>query len=390
MLRLERVAFGRGDSPTGARSNIFTSPEWVEFVAASQKAEPVVARVLRGDEQVGWFTGLVVRRFGVRILGSPFAGWMTGPMGFDLDPGVSRREAAQALIRFAFKDLRCLHLEMIDRHAADEDLDGLGAQRASWYTYVLDLTQDEDTLLKGMSSSCRRALKKAEREGVRVEEAHGVEFADEYYEQLLDVFAKQGGRPPYDVERVRNLIRCLEPAGNVLMLRAVGPDGERMATAIFPFSDGFAYFWGGASLRQHQAHRPNEPIFWHAIRRFKELGIPLMDWGGGGDFKRKFGPQERVVPIMRRSRVRGLMAARDLAASFYWRKETGTLTKRPPRRARHAAPEADARPRQRGPGALVTALRARLRSGSQRLLPVILPVTEILRPVASGEIPTYV
>jgi hypothetical protein len=43
-LRLERVAFGRGEFPTGARSDIFTSPEWVEFVAATQKAEPVVAR----------------------------------------------------------------------------------------------------------------------------------------------------------------------------------------------------------------------------------------------------------------------------------------------------------------------------------------------------------
>jgi CelD/BcsL family acetyltransferase involved in cellulose biosynthesis len=386
VLRLERVAFGRGDSPTGARSNIFTSPEWVEFVAATQNAEPVIARVLRGDEQVGWFTGLVVRRFGVRILGSPFAGWMTGPMGFDLDPGVSRREASQALIRFAFKDLRCLHLEMIDRHAANQDLEGLGSQGATWYTLELDLTQDEGTLLKGLSSSCRRALKKAEREGVRVEEAHGVEFADEYYEQLLDVFAKQGGRPPYDVERVRNLVRCLEPAGNVLMLRAVGPDGERMASAIFPFSDDFAYFWGGASWRQHQAHRPNEPIFWHAMRRFKERGIPLMDWGGGGDFKRKFGPQERVVPIMRRSRVPGLMAARHLAASFYWRKETGTLTKRPPRRAGHPTTAADPRRPPRGPGGLVAALRARLRSGSERLLPMILPVTEILRPVTSGEI----
>jgi hypothetical protein len=376
VLRLERVAFGRGEVPTGARSNIFTSPEWVEFVAATQKAEPVVARVLRGEEHVGWFTGLVVRRFGIRILGSPFAGWMTGPMGFELAPDVSRREAAQALIRFAFKDLRCLHLEMIDRHAADQDLDGLGAQRATWYTYELDLTQDEDTLLKGMSSSCRRALKKAEREGVRVEEAHGVEFADEYYEQLLDVFGKQGGRPPYDLERVRTLIRCLEPSGNLLMLRAVGPGGERMATAIFPFSDGFAYFWGGASWRQHQSHRPNEPIFWHAIRRFKERGIPLMDWGGGGDFKRKFGP--------------GLMRARDLAASFYWRKETGTLTKRPPRRAKSTSTDGEPRPHQRGPVGLVTGLRARLRSRSERLLPVILPVTEILRPVASGEIPTGV
>ena len=245
--------------------------------------------------------------------------------------------------------------------------EGLGGQRASWYTLEIDLTQDEDTLLKGLSSSCRRALKKAEREGVRVEEAHGVEFADEYYEQLLDVFAKQGGRPPYDLERVRSLVRCLEPAGNVLMLRAVGPEGERMATAIFPFGEGFAYFWGGASWRRHQANRPNEPIFWHAMRHFKEREIPLLDMGGGGDFKRKFGTQERAVPIMRRSRIPGLMRARDLAASFYWRKATGTLTKRPPRRAKRPKQEADSP--QRGPGALMTGLRrgcARAASGSCR------------------------
>ena len=126
------------------------------------------------------------------------------------------------------------------------------------------------------------------------------------------------------------------------------------------------------------------------MRRFKERGIPLLDMGGGGDFKRKFGTQERAVPIMRRSRVPGLMRARDLAASFYWRKETGTLTKRAPRRAKRAKKDADSRSPQRGPGALMTAVRARVRSRSERLLPAILPVTEILRPVASGEIPTCV
>ena len=218
---------------------------------------------------------------------------------------------------------------------------------------------------------------------MRVEEAHGVEFADEYYEQLLDVFEKQGRRPPYDVERVRHLIRLLEPTGNLLMLRAVGPEGERMATAIFPFRDGFAYFWGGASWRRHQIHRPNEPIFWHAIRHFKERGIPLLDLGGGGDFKRKFGPQERHIPIMRRSRVPGLMAARDLAAKFYRRKATGTLTKRAVPRAPRGAAPADLRPPERGRW---SALRSRLEAHRQRLLPVILPVTEILWPVGTGAI----
>jgi CelD/BcsL family acetyltransferase involved in cellulose biosynthesis len=397
MLRLERVEFGGNECPTDTGFNVFTSREWVEFVAATQNAEPVVARVVRDGEQVGWFTGLVVRRFGVRILGSPFSGWMTGPMGFDLAPGVSRSEATRALMRFAFKDLRCLHVEMVDRHVEPQDLEGLGGRLGSFYTLELDLTQDEDALLKGMSSSCRRALKKAQREGVRVEEAHGVEFADEYYEQLLDVFAKQGGRPPYDLERVRQLIRSLEPAGHLLMLRALEPGGERMATAIFPFGEGFAYFWGGASWRRHQIHRPNESIFWHAIRDFKKRGIPLLDMGGGGDFKRKFGPLERDIPSLRRSRVPGLMAARDLAATFYWRKATGTLTKRAPRRASRAATAADSRPPRRGPSAMVawlrdatgrrwSAVRSRLLS---RLLPAIVPVTELLGPIGPAGLPTW-
>ncbi len=391
------MAFGENGSLPDAGANIFTTPEWVEFVAATQNAEPVVARILNGDEHVGWFTGLMVRRFGVRILGSPFAGWSTGPMGFDLAPGVSRCEATRALLRFAFKDLRCLHVEMLDRNVADQDLEGLGGRIATFGTFDLDLTKDEDALLKGLSSSCRRALKKATREGVRVEEAHGVEFADEYYDQLLDVFKKQGRRPPYDVERVRHLIRFLEPTGNLLMLRAVGPEGERMASAIFPFRDGFAYFWGGASWRRHQIHRPNEPIFWHAIRHFKELGIPILDMGGGGDFKRKFGTQERQIPIMRRSRVPGLVALRDVAATLYRRKATGTLTKRAVPKPPRGGVTADLRPPATGPKAAIaglrsaagrrwSAVRARVDSQRQRLLPVILPVTEILGPVGTGGI----
>src|SRR4051794_13412820 len=142
--------------------------------------------------------------------------------------------------------------------------------------------------LTGMSSACRRAVRKSEKEGVRVEEAHGVEFADEYYAQLEDVFAKQSLRPPYGVERVRELVRCLEPTGNLLLLRAVSPAGEGIATAIFPVLNQFGYFWGGASWRRHQILRPNEAVFWHAMRRLGERGVPVLDLGGGGEYKRKY------------------------------------------------------------------------------------------------------
>jgi CelD/BcsL family acetyltransferase involved in cellulose biosynthesis len=326
MLRLERVSLDAVDPGIDAlrTRNVFQTPEWLEYVARTDQAEPVVAHVERDGELVGAFTGLIVKRFGVRILGSPFQGWMTGPMGFSLQPGVPRAEAMRALVRFAFRRLGCLHVELMDRHAGFDELGDLRARLVRFPTFELDLTQDEDVLFAGMTSACRRAVRKGEKVGVRVEQAHGVEFADEYYDQLLAVFERQGhGRkPPYSRERVREMIRCVEPSGNLLMLRAVAPDGERIATAIFPAREDFAYFWGGASWPSHLILRPNEAIFWHAIRHFRERGMRLLDLGGGGDYKRKYGAAEKLIPYVRKSRVPGMVALRDVAAYVYKRQAT--------------------------------------------------------------------
>jgi hypothetical protein len=325
VLRLERVPLEEVDwEPVDAFSdrNVFQTAGWLEFVARTQGAEPVVARIERDRELVGWFTGLIVRRYGVPILGSPFQGWTTGPMGFNLAPGIDRREAVEALLPFAFQRLRCLHLELLDRRARFEELSGLGARLAEFNTYEVDLAREEEEIFGGMSSACRRAIRKSVKEGVRVEEAHGIEFADEYYAQLEDVFAKQSLRPPYGVERVRELVRCLEPSGQLLMVRALSPQGDRIATAIFPVLNEFAYFWGGASWRTHQILRPNEAVFWYTMRLLRDRGIPLLDLGGGGAYKRKYGPRERRIPFFRKSRVWGMMMLRDVAARIHWHRAT--------------------------------------------------------------------
>ena len=316
-LSIRRVDLSRVDWPAldaFADRVVFQTRDWLSFIARTQGAEPVVAEVVRGSERVGWFTGAVVRRFGVPILGSPFPGWMTGPMGFNLVDGVSRRAAAEALVPFAFRDLRCLHLELRDRLLSAEDLDGLGFRTSPTVLFELDLLAPEAEIFGAMKSACRRAIRKSQKEGVRVEEASGEGFADEYYAQLLDVFARQDIQPTYSAERVRELIRALEPTGRLLLVRAVSPGGESIATGIFPAMNRMAYFWGGASWRQHQNLRPNEAIFWHAIRYWKERGIEVLDMGGGGEYKRKYGPRESTVPHFRRSKVPGLLVLRDLAA----------------------------------------------------------------------------
>ena len=111
------------------------------------------------------------------------------------------------------------------------DLEGFGFESSPTVTFEVDLAPEEDAIFANMTSACRRAIRKSEKEGVVVEQTSGVDFADEYYAQLEDVFAKQSLRPMYGVSRVRELVRSLEPTGRLLLLRARARTARRSRRA---------------------------------------------------------------------------------------------------------------------------------------------------------------
>lgn len=300
-----------------ADRNVFQTRDWLAFVAATQQASPLVAEVRDGSTTVGYFTGSVIRRFGVRILGSPFPGWTTWYMGFNLEEGVPRRAAVEALVPFAFSDLGCMHLELRDRALTLDDVDGLGFEYTPKTVFEVDLSRPEDEIFSGMTSACRRCIRKAAKVGVQIEEAHDDEFAKEYYEQLVDVYAKQALVPSYGEDRVRDLIRFLHPTGRLLLLRAQKADGQTIATGIFPAMNDAMYFWGGASWREHQIHRPNEALMWHAMRHWRERGVVACDLGGGAEYKKKYGVQESGVHFFRKSRYGVASRARNAAKAAF-------------------------------------------------------------------------
>jgi hypothetical protein len=291
---------------------------WLEFIAAFTGGEVVVAQLHRGAEVVGYFSGIRFRRFGIAILGSPFRGWTTPYMGFNLAPDVSRIEALGALERFAFWELGCLHLEVTDRHFAIDDGAALGFAHRLVRTLVTDLTADEDQLLANMSSACRRAIRKAEKSGVTVEPAAPEGFAEEYEAHLIDVFAKQDLRPTYSHTRVQKLIDHVHPSGDLLLARVRDPEGRCIATGIFAGFNAFSFFWGNGSLREHQILRPNEALHWFAMRYWKQRGMRQHDWGGPNPYKAKYGVVPYTTVALRRSRYAMLQRARDLAERLYY------------------------------------------------------------------------
>jgi hypothetical protein len=233
---------------------------WLEFVRAISGGEIVIAQLEQDGQTAGYFSGILFRRCGMRILGSPFRGWNTAYMGFNLHPDVSRVEALMGLEQFAFRQLGCLHYEVTDRHLSPQESADLGLASRVVHNYRTDLTRSEDELFADMDSACRRAIRKSEKSGITIEHGEPEGFAEEYYSQLLDVFAKQDMKPTYGLDRVKKLIEHIHPSGDLLLARARDPDGRSIATGIYAGFNQFALFWGNGSLRPYQSLRPNEAL----------------------------------------------------------------------------------------------------------------------------------
>jgi hypothetical protein len=304
-----------------ADRTVFQTREWLNFVSETQGASPVLAELREGGKLVGYFSGLTVSKLGVRILGSSFPGWTTPYIGFNLSPGVSRAAALAAVEGLAWNTLKCLHMEVSDPYFTPADGEELGFACQYYTSYRSDLTKSEDELFNGMDSACRRCVRKAEKSGVVIEEAHDAAFADEYYGQLKDVFSKQGLVPTYGPERVRSLVKHLEPTGRILLLRARDPEGNCIATGIFPGFNQIAEFWGNASFRSGQIFRPNEAIHWYVMRYWKQRGVAVYDWGGEGSYKEKYGCKLHQVPWLTKSRYQIVSKLRDEAKHMFARKQ---------------------------------------------------------------------
>jgi hypothetical protein len=292
---------------------IFQTRPWLDFVAEAQKGTPLILEVRVENQPVGFFTGLIISRAGFKILGSPFPGWTTSYLGFNLIEGVDRSVLLEPLARFAFRELGCWHVELMDRHISPDQIDAIGWPHRLFRNTEIDISGTEDEILANMKGSCRTSIRKAERSGVKVEIATDDQFASDYYAQLLDVFAKQGLRPTFSIDRVRLLMKHLLPTGNLLLLRARNAEGVCVATGLYPAFRCTMYFWGGASLRQYQILQPNEPVQWFAMQYWKERGVLACDMGGGGDYKLKYGGKPLIIPWCRKSRYRWVEVLRGVA-----------------------------------------------------------------------------
>lgn len=301
--------------------SIFTTIPWMNFILEDNPgAQPIIVRISEDNKLLGYFSGMKIKKMGVSILGSPFRGWSTCFMGLDVAPDMSEDkiiELYKALSPYLLKEYKCQYMSISERN--------LSVEKAREYfhttalnTLELNIDRTDEELFKVFKTDCRNFIRQFERRGATIEIAEpNDEFADEFYEQLIDVFDKQNMIPTYSVEKVRRLIRNLAGDNMVLCLRVRDPEGKSIATSIYPGYNNKFFFWGGASYRSGQHYRPNEYMIWTAIKYWRDKGAIWFDMVGVRDYKRKFGSKEINYAGIEVA-MPGLIWAKNMAEKIYF------------------------------------------------------------------------
>lgn len=277
--------------------SVFHRRVWLDLITALAQATFRPVAIECQGQLVGLVPLFQFRRGPLRILASPPPQAATPYLGPVVDHSLLP-EVFLALRRFA-KERRVAYMELRLAHDLPANLWApAGFERQERATHVLPLHPDPQQLWQhALDPACRRAVRKAEREGVQIHEVRLGDIAPRYYELARMVFARHRRLPPLHEDDYLRIARAIEEGARVRVLAAVH-GGSIIAAGIFPFDEQRVYYLDGVSDRAAQAVRPNNLLHWEVIRWACEQGLQEYDMVGAGipgvaRFKQTFGASER-------------------------------------------------------------------------------------------------
>jgi len=175
-----------------------------------------------------------------------------------------------------------------------------GPASVSFYGHGLDLVTDERLMFEKMDGSARKAVRKAEHEGVTVEVTQSLEAVREFY-RLQCLTRKRHGLPPQPWAFFVNIHRHIM-SQNLGMVAVASHAGRKIAASVYFFLGGRAiYKYGASDFGQQQLRGPNL-VMWEAMKWLARQGANRLNLGktslaneGLRRFKLNLGAHEERV-----------------------------------------------------------------------------------------------
>jgi CelD/BcsL family acetyltransferase involved in cellulose biosynthesis len=282
---------------SGPTGSLFTSPPWIRAVCESYDFTPEArVSVTEDGTPVGglaWVTIADIR--GERISALPFCD--------RADPMVSAPEGWDGLADDVLATQTPLTMRCFSDNpaAADSRLRTVG--EAAWHGTPLDCTEDE--LYKRISSTSRRNLKAADRNGVKVVASTEVDAVHAFHRLHVRLRKNKYRLLAQPLEFFERIWQQFTGDDAVVTLLAE-VDGQVAAGAMYLVWGNRLYYKFGASLSEYLPMRPNDALYWAACKLALSRGLESVDWGisdldqpGLVSYKRKWASEERRVVTLR-------------------------------------------------------------------------------------------
>jgi hypothetical protein len=297
--------------------NIFHSIEWRNaitsgfggkwlFIVLSVKNEPIVVLPILSKKAVC-----------LKLLGSPMRGTFTlytGPIfKKDLDPEL-RLNAITRMFLF-LKELDFSSIEVVVSAGSigfDEIMRGAsecGFNNSTVQTIELDLSVGKDEVWNKMEGRARTAIRKAEKNGVVVE---NIEFnepqVDLLYSMLQQTFARQGSVVPHTKKAYYAIAKNLRNQ-NQYFFSVARIEGTVVGCGLYLIDGKKLIFHSGANSEKGYSVGASSLLKWSAFSSAIDRGLDIFDFGGIGiqsidKFKSSFGGQStRHVRFYKNSKV---------------------------------------------------------------------------------------
>lgn len=149
------------------------------------------------------------------------------------------------------------------------------------YTFQLDISKSEETLLANMHQKTRYNLRLAQKKGVEIVEDKSEQGFEDYW-KLMEETTKRQGFYAHTKNYHRKMWKNMIESGMGHLFKAVW-QGQTLTTWMVFILNGVLYYPYGASSNEHREVMASNLMMWEVIRYGKKQGCNLFDmWGSLG------------------------------------------------------------------------------------------------------------
>lgn len=279
-----------------ANSNVFHTLEWRNVIQETYKFKPYYFMSVDDGSTFGCLPMFAVDSF---IFGRRF---ISLPFSFEADPLYKDKKVLKELLTKATeiaKDSKYLEIRTREKLPADMVKDFGLNETMDTFLSVLELT-DTDTLWKEMDKKHRNAIRKAEKDGLKVREGN-IDDLREYHRLKMRLSAKKYGIPSEPLKFYYNLWGEMA-SKNMVKLFVAEFNNKVIGGIILLLYKGEVLYYSGAADEKYLHLKPYNLLVWEALKyscknRYKIFNFGTSEHKGLLDFKESWGAKSVQIPV---------------------------------------------------------------------------------------------